>query len=84
MRITVADTGMGIAPESLARIFDPFFTGFDVSRHSSGTFEYDKRGLGLGLSMAKTFVEMHGGKLTVESELGKGTTFTIELPARIV
>jgi signal transduction histidine kinase len=81
VQIAVRDTGMGIAPESLARIFDPFFTGFDVSRHSSGTFEYDKRGLGLGLSMAKAFVEMHAGTLKVESELGKGTTFTIELPS---
>lgn len=80
LRIAIIDTGMGIAPENLPRIFDPFFTGFDVSRHSSGTFEYDKRGLGLGLSMAKAFVEMHTGKLTVESEVGKGTTFTMELP----
>jgi signal transduction histidine kinase len=78
--VAVADTGKGIEPESLARIFDPFFTNFDVSRHSSGTFEYEKRGLGLGLSMAKAFIEMHGGKLTVESELGKGTTFVVELP----
>ncbi len=80
LRITVTDTGMGIDAASLPRIFEPFFTGFDVSRHSSGTFEYDKRGLGLGLSMAKTFVEMHGGTLTVASALGKGTTFTMELP----
>jgi two-component system, response regulator PhcR len=82
LRISVTDTGQGIPYDSLARVFDPFFTGFDVSRHSSGTFEYDKRGLGLGLSMAKTFVEMHGGALTVESELGKGTTFVVELPFR--
>jgi len=82
LRISVTDTGQGIPQESLARVFDPFFTGFDVSRHSSGTFEYDKRGLGLGLSMAKAFVEMHGGTLTVTSEQGKGTTFAMELPAR--
>jgi signal transduction histidine kinase len=81
LRVAVADTGMGIEPENLTRIFEPFFTRFDVSRHSSGTFEYDKRGLGLGLSVAKAFVEMHGGQLTVESEVGKGTTFTVELPA---
>jgi signal transduction histidine kinase len=82
VRVSVTDTGQGIPPADLGRVFDPFFTGFDVSRHSSGTFEYDKRGLGLGLSMAKTFVDMHGGTLMVESELGKGTTFTIEIPAR--
>jgi len=81
LRITISDTGKGIAPESVSRIFDPFFTAFDVSCHSSGTFEYDKRGLGLGLSMAKAFIEMHGGTLAVASELGKGTTFTLELPA---
>ena len=81
LRVAVADTGMGIEPENLAKIFEPFFTRYDVSRHSSGTFEYDKRGLGLGLSVAKAFVEMHGGQLTVESKLGMGTTFTMELPA---
>jgi signal transduction histidine kinase len=80
LHIDVTDTGMGIAADCLARVFDPFFTGFDVSRHSSGSFEYDKRGLGLGLSMAKAFVEMHGGTLSVDSELGKGTTFTMAVP----
>jgi signal transduction histidine kinase len=81
LRVMVADTGMGIEPDCLAMIFEPFFTRYDVSRHSSGTFEYDKRGLGLGLSVAKAFVEMHGGQLSVESKLGHGTTFTMELPA---
>ena len=81
LRVAVADTGMGIEPECLAKIFEPFFTRYDVSRHSSGTFEYDKRGLGLGLSVAKAFVEMHGGQMTVESKLGQGTTFTMDLPA---
>jgi signal transduction histidine kinase len=81
LQIAISDTGMGIEPENVLHVFDPFFTRFDVSRHSSGSFEYDKRGLGLGLSVAKAFVEMHQGKLTVASELGKGTTFTIDLPA---
>ncbi|MBI3823137.1 MAG: hybrid sensor histidine kinase/response regulator [Planctomycetes bacterium] len=81
LHIEVTDTGMGIEPDCVAKIFEPFFTRYDVSRHSSGTFEYDKRGLGLGLSVAKAFVEMHGGTLTVASTLGKGTTFTMELPA---
>ena len=82
VEIRVHDTGMGIEPAGLARVFDPFFTRFDVSRHSSGLFEYDRRGLGLGLSVAKGFVEMHGGRIKVESELGKGSTFTILLPAQ--
>ena len=81
LRIAVSDTGQGIEPANLTRIFEPFFTRFDVSRHSSGTFEYDKRGLGLGLSVAKAFVEMHGGHMSVESKVGEGTTFTMELPA---
>ncbi len=81
VRIAIADTGMGIESQDLVHVFEPFFTRVDVSRHSSGTFEYDKRGLGLGLSVAKAFVDMHGGKLTVASELGKGSTFTMELPA---
>lgn len=79
-QITVADTGVGIEPECLPRIFDPFFTRFDVSRHSSGDFEFDRRGLGLGLAVVKTFIEMHGGKVAVQSEVGKGTTFTVSLP----
>lgn len=82
-RIAVADTGMGIDPESLPRIFDPFFTRFDVSRHCSGDFEFDRRGLGLGLAVVKAFVEMHGGEVHVQSELGKGTTFTIILPPSV-
>ncbi len=79
-QITVSDTGQGIDPGSLGRIFEPFFTRFDVSRHCSGTFEYDRRGLGLGLSVAKAFIEMHGGQIAVDSQLGRGTTFTITLP----
>jgi signal transduction histidine kinase len=80
--ITVADTGVGIDAASLPRIFESFFTRFDVSRHSSGDFEFNRRGLGLGLSMVKLFVEMHGGRVEVASELGKGSRFTLVLPAR--
>jgi len=77
--IRVSDTGAGIDAASRARVFEPFFTAFDVSRHSSGLFEYERRGLGLGLTVAKAFVEMHGGEVSVESELGRGTTFTVTL-----
>jgi signal transduction histidine kinase len=80
--IRVSDTGVGIDPESVGRVFDRFFTEFDVSRHSSGHFEYGKKGLGLGLSVVKAFVEMHGGRVEVQSEMGKGTTFTIRLPGK--
>jgi signal transduction histidine kinase len=81
VEVQVADTGVGIDPASLARVFDPFFTRFDVSRHSSGVFDFDRCGLGLGLSLVKAFVEMHGGRVKVESEVNRGSTFTITLPA---
>ena len=80
--IRVSDTGAGIDPAARERLFDPFFTGFDVSHHSSGHFEHGRKGLGLGLPLVKSFVEMHGGRIDVDSEVGKGTTFTMTLPAK--
>lgn len=82
VEIRVSDAGRGIERDDLSRIFDPFFTGFDVSHHASGSFEYGRKGLGLGLSVAKALVERHGGRLDVVSELGRGTTFTMRIPAR--
>jgi signal transduction histidine kinase len=79
--IRVSDTGCGIDPAHLPKIGQAFFTGFDVARHSTGKFEHGKQGLGLGLSVVKAFVEMHGGKLAVDSQLQCGTTVTIALPA---
>jgi signal transduction histidine kinase len=79
-RIQVTDTGLGIDPSSLRHLFEPFFTRFDVSRHASGQFEFDRRGLGLGLSLVKAFVEMHGGTVEAASEPGRGSTFTVKLP----
>ena len=67
--VTVSDTGKGIAPDDLARIF-----GLFVSK--KGT-----RGTGLGLSVSRKIVREHGGEIHVSSELGKGSTFTLELPA---
>ena len=80
IRIRVTDTGSGIDPASREKLFEPFFTGYDVSHHSSGRFEHGRRGLGLGLSVVKAFVEMHGGTVRVDTEVGHGTTFTITLP----
>jgi signal transduction histidine kinase len=51
-----------------------------VSHHSSGQYEHGRRGLGLGLSVVKAFVEMHGGTVRVDTEVGRGTTFTITIP----
>ncbi len=81
-RIEVTDTGVGIDASCQKQLFEPFFTGFDVSHHSSGHYEYGRKGIGLGLSVVKAFVEMHGGTIEVSSEVGKGTSFTITLPAQ--
>jgi signal transduction histidine kinase len=80
--IAVADRGIGLEPRAVNRLFQPFFTQFDSSRHSSGDFGFNKRGLGLGLSIVKQFVELHGGRVSADSVLGSGTTVTITLPRR--
>lgn len=79
--IRVLDEGVGMDPASVERLFQPFFTSFDVSRHRSGVFEFERRGLGLGLSIVKAFVQMHGGSLRAKSALGEGSVFTITLPS---
>lgn len=78
--IVVADQGIGLQPRALAYLFQPFFTQFDSSRHSSGDFGFNKRGLGLGLSIVKQFVELHGGSVSAESVVDEGTRVTIRLP----
>jgi len=80
--VRVSDTGIGLDPRSLARLFEPFFTQFDPSRHSSGDFGFNKRGLGLGMSIVRQFVEMHDGRVRAESEPGVGTRVTFRLPRR--
>lgn len=69
--ITVQDTGIGIPPEELERIFQPFYR-VDESRHTSG--------FGLGLSLASRFIKLHKGRIAVSSVPGEGTLFTIHLP----
>lgn len=71
MLVSVTDTGIGIAPEDLPRVFERFYKA-DKSRSSGGT--------GLGLAIAKHIVQLHGGKIWVESQQGKGSTFTFSLP----
>lgn len=76
----VEDQGIGISEEDISQIFDAFFSTFESRHHSSGDFEFGKRGIGLGLSVAKRFTEMHGGSIDVESAEGKGSRFMVFLP----
>ncbi|WP_315852004.1 hybrid sensor histidine kinase/response regulator [Tautonia rosea] len=76
----VCDEGVGIDPNEQDLVFEPFFTGFDTMHHSSGDFQFGKRGIGLGLSLVRTFAEMHGGFASFRSTPGQGSCFRIQLP----
>jgi len=71
--VSVTDTGIGIAKEDQEAIFEEF-------RQASGNYAHKREGTGLGLTLTRKFVEMHGGKIWVESEVGKGSIFTFTLP----
>ncbi len=70
VNIIISDTGSGIAEDNLTKIFDPFFTTKDIGK-----------GTGLGMNIAYNIVQKHNGTIDVQSEVGKGTTFIISLPA---
>ena len=75
IEISVSDTGIGIAPEDQAAIFEEF--------RQVGTSDAQRpEGTGLGLTLAKRFVELHGGQIGVRSQVGQGSTFTFTLPVR--
>ena len=67
--LSISDTGCGISPENMAKLFEPLFTT-------------KARGIGLGLATSRILVEANGGSMEVESEEGKGSTFTVRLPTR--
>jgi len=74
--LVVSDTGSGITPENLKNIFRPFFTtktGKDRPASSNS-------GSGVGLAFCRRIVDAHGGEITVQSQVGQGSTFTIRLP----
>ena len=76
VRIQVIDTGPGIPEKLLPKIFQPFFTTKGTARQG------ESRGTGLGLAICKEIVEHHKGRIDVQSEMGRGTTFTIYLPMK--
>ena len=72
VQIEIQDSGPGISPKDLEHIFDPFYT----TKHASG----EREGTGLGLTIAHQIIQEHGGYIEVSSEIGRGTTFFVNLP----
>jgi signal transduction histidine kinase len=75
VEISVTDSGIGIAPENQELIFEEF-------RQVGGDYAHKREGTGLGLTLARKFVELHGGRLWVKSQVGQGSTFTFSVPER--
>jgi signal transduction histidine kinase len=73
LKISVEDKGMGISKKEISQIFQPFY-------RSKSVVDAQIHGNGLGLSLVKQTIEAHGGRISVESEIGKGSRFTIHLP----
>jgi len=75
LRYSVSDTGIGIPPDKIGSLFTEF-------KQTDATIASEYGGTGLGLSITKKFIEMHGGRIWVESELGSGSSFFFEIPLR--
>jgi signal transduction histidine kinase len=75
VEIRISDSGVGIPPEQLRLIFEPFYTTKEPDEHGHG-------GNGLGLSVCRQIIEQHHGRIRVESLVGKGSTFTVKLPLK--
>ena len=75
IEVSVADTGIGIAPEDQPKVFEEFV-------QVGGNYATKREGTGLGLPLAKRFVELHGGRMWLESQPGAGSTFFFSLPIR--
>jgi signal transduction histidine kinase len=74
VEVAVSDTGVGIAPEHQVVVFEKF--------RQVGTTEKKAEGTGLGLALARKFIELHGGRIWVQSQVGVGSTFTFTIPVR--
>jgi signal transduction histidine kinase len=74
--IKICDSGVGIPPEQLRLIFEPFYTTKEPDEHGHG-------GSGLGLSVCRQIIEQHQGRIRVESLVGKGSKFTVKLPLHV-
>jgi signal transduction histidine kinase len=74
VEVSVTDTGIGIAPEDLEAVFEEF--------RQVGTADKKADGTGLGLALSRKFIELHGGRISVTSHIGVGSTFTFTLPVR--
>jgi signal transduction histidine kinase len=74
VEVSVADTGVGIAPEDQEAVFEEF--------RQVGTADKRVEGTGLGLALSRKFIELHGGRIWVTSQLGAGSTFTFTIPVR--
>jgi signal transduction histidine kinase/HAMP domain-containing protein len=77
LEISVSDTGIGIAEADRKLVFEEF-------RQASGDYLKKSEGTGLGLALTRSFVELHGGRISLQSEVGKGSTFTFTLPDRVM
>jgi signal transduction histidine kinase len=76
VEVLISDTGVGIAPDQLRLIFEPFYSTKEPDENGHG-------GSGLGLSVCRQIIEQHQGRIRVESLVGKGSTFTVKLPLRL-
>src|SRR5262249_53157290 len=75
IEVSVSDTGVGIAPEDQEAVFEEF--------RQVGTADKKVEGTGLGLALSRKFIELHGGKIWVKSQIGEGSTFTFTVPVRL-
>ncbi|MCI0695270.1 response regulator [candidate division KSB1 bacterium] len=78
VQITVKDTGLGIPADQLDKVFDRFY---QVEENSSSSHAHKRQGTGIGLALTKELIELHRGEIHAESELGKGSAFTVRLPS---